>query len=56
MKDSVVEEVRKIRHEIELDYGQDIDKYLEHIYAEQKKHGKKLICRQPKLLHKRRAM
>lgn len=56
MKDSIVEEVRKIRHEIEQEYGQDIDKYIEHVYTEQKKHGKKLVCRQPKLARKRTAM
>ncbi|MBN1974088.1 MAG: hypothetical protein JW787_10650 [Sedimentisphaerales bacterium] len=56
MKDSIVEKVRKVRHEIEQEYGQDIEKYLEHIYTEQKKHGHKLVRRQPKLLKKRRAM
>ncbi len=56
MKDIIVEEVRKIRHEIEQEYDQNIDKYLEHVYTEQKKHGQKLVCRKPKLLHKRRAV
>jgi hypothetical protein len=56
MKDSIVEEVRKIRHDIEKEYGQDIEKYLEHVYKEQKKHGRKLVRRQPKPLRKRKAM
>ena len=56
MKDSIVEEIRKIRHDIEQEYGQDIEMYLEHIYTEQKKHNKKLANRQPKLLRKRSAM
>ena len=56
MKDIIVEKVRKIRHEIEQEYGQNIEKYLEHIYTEQKKHGNKLVRRQPKPSRKRKAM
>ena len=56
MKDMIVEEVRRIRHEIEKEYGQDTQKYLEHIYTAQKKHGNKLVSRQPKPLNKRKAM
>lgn len=56
MKDVIVEEVRKIRHEIENEYDHNIEKYLDHVYTEQKKHGLKLVCRQPKLLKKRKAM
>ena len=56
MKDIIVEEIRKIRHEIEQEYGQDIQKYLEHIYEVQKIHGSKLVRRQPKPLNKRKAM
>jgi hypothetical protein len=56
MKDSIVEEVRKIRHNIEKEYGQNIEKYLEHIYTEQKKHGHKLVHRKPRPLRKRKAI
>ena len=56
MKDIIVEEVRKIRHEIEQEYNQDMDKYLEHIYEEQKKHEQKLVRRHPKLLKKRKVI
>jgi hypothetical protein len=56
MKDIIIDEVRKIRHKIEQEYDQDSEKYLQHIYAAQKKHGHKLVRRQPKPLRKRRAM
>ena len=56
MKDLIVEEVRKIRHEIEQEYDQSMEKYLEHIYTEQKKHGNNLVRRRPKPLRKRKAM
>lgn len=56
MKDQIVEEVRKVRHEIERQYDQDTGKYLEHLYAEQKKHGAKLVRRQPKPIRKRKAV
>ena len=55
MKDIIVDKIRKVRHEIECQY-QDTDKYLEHIYADQKKHGPKLVRRQPKPLRKRKAV
>ena len=56
MKDMIVEEVRRIRHEIEQEYDQDTNKYLEHVYAAQKKHGQKLVRRQPKPISKRKAI
>ncbi len=56
MKDIIVEEVRRIRHEIEKEYDHDPAKYLEHIYSEQKKHGHKLAHRKPKPLKKRKAI
>ena len=56
MKDLIVEEVRKIRHEIEQEYNQSMEKYLEHIYTEQKKHGNNLVRRRPKPLRKRKAI
>ena len=56
MKDVIVEEVRNIRHQIEQEFNQDTDKYLKHVYAAQKKHGNKLVSRQPKPLRKRKAI
>jgi len=56
MKDIIVEEVRKIRRQIEQEYDQDTEKYLEHVYAEQKKHGSKLVRRKPKPARKRKAV
>ena len=56
MKDIIVEEVRRIRHEIEKEYDQDPAKYLEHIYSAQKKHGDRLVRRQPKPLKKRKVI
>ena len=46
-KDPIVEEVRKIRHQIESDYKNDSDKYYEHLLNIQKKYRRRLIKRQP---------
>ena len=54
MKDEIVDEIRKIRHEIEEEYGDDPKRYLEYIYETQKKHGDKLVCRKPKRLTRKR--
>jgi len=56
MKDPIVEQTRRIRREIEQEFDQDSQKYLEHVYEAQKQHGSRLICRQPKPLRKRKAM
>ena len=56
MKDIIVDEIRKVRHQIEQQFNQDVDRYLEYIYAEQKKHGPKLVRRRPKPIRKRKAM
>ncbi|MCP4570497.1 MAG: hypothetical protein GY841_23180 [FCB group bacterium] len=45
--DPIIEEIRKIRHEIEAECGNDADKYFQHIQEIQKKH-KHLVRRQPK--------
>lgn len=56
MKDTIVDEVRRIRREIEKEYAQDPAEYLEHIYSAQKEHGDKLVHRQPKPLKKRKVL
>ena len=53
MKDEIVAEVRKVRYQIEREYNKDTDKYLNHVYKAQKKHGSLLVCRKPKLIKKR---
>lgn len=49
-KDPIVEEVRRIRHEIERECDGDPDKLFEYFRASQEKLGKRLVRRQPKLL------
>ena len=54
MNDPIVEEIRKIRKDIENEYHNDINKHLEHIYKMQKKHGQKLVSRKPRLILKKK--
>ncbi|MBN2129635.1 MAG: hypothetical protein JW741_09065 [Sedimentisphaerales bacterium] len=56
MNDPIVEETRRIRRQIEEEFGHDPQKYLDHVYEAQKQHGDKLVRRQPKPLRKRRAV
>jgi hypothetical protein len=56
MKDTIVQEVRETRHEIEQEFGHDVNKYLNHVYEAQKKHGDRLVRRQPKLLKRRKVV
>ena len=56
MKDAIVEEVREMRRQIEEEFDHDVNKYLDHVYEAQKKHGARLVCRQPKLLKQRKAI
>ena len=56
MKDAIVKEVREIRRQIEQEFDHDVSKYLNHVYEAQKKHGSKLVRRQPKLLKRRKAV
>lgn len=56
MNDAIVEETRRIRQQIEQEFGRDTNKYLQHVYAAQKQHGNKLVRRQPKRMIKRRAV
>jgi len=54
MKDAIVKEVRETRRQIEQEFDHDVNKYLDHVYEAQKKHGDKLVRRQPKLLKQRK--
>ncbi len=54
MKDVIVREVRETRRQIEREFNHDVNKYLDHVYEAQKKHGDKLVRRQPKLLQQRK--
>jgi hypothetical protein len=50
MKDAIVKEIRDIRKQIEAEFDHDPGKYLDHVYEAQKKHGTRLVRRQPKPL------
>ncbi|KAF0122638.1 MAG: hypothetical protein FD151_659 [bacterium] len=54
IKDPIVEEVRKVRHQTEREFGNDVKKHIEHIYREQRKHSKKLVSRQPRMLKRKK--
>jgi transposase len=56
MKDTIAKEVWETRHEIEREFGHDVNEYLKHVYKAQKKHGDRLVRRQPKLLKRRKVM
>ncbi len=46
--DPIVEEVRKIRFEIEREYENDDEKYFQHLLSFQKKMKERLVSREPK--------
>ena len=56
MNDAIVEETRRIRQQIEQEFGHDTNKYLQHVHAAQKQHANKLARRQPRRMTKRRAV
>ncbi|MBP7052514.1 MAG: hypothetical protein KBE65_15990 [Phycisphaerae bacterium] len=53
---AIVEEVREVRQQIEQEFDHDVAKYLDHVYEAQKKHGDRLVRRQPKMLMQRKAV
>ena len=55
MEDAVIREGRETRYQIEQEFHHDANKYLDHVYEAQKKHGDRLVRRQPKLLKTREA-
>ena len=56
MQDAVVDEIRKIRQDIEREFDDDPDKYLKHVYETQKRHGDRLVRREPKPRKARKAI
>jgi hypothetical protein len=54
MKDPVVEEIRKIRHEIEAENHNNADELVRTIMEKQKRHSKVLISRKPKLIRRKK--
>ena len=46
-EDPIVNEVRKIRRQIEQECGLDSKKYYQHLKTIQKKFAGRLVCRQP---------
>ena len=48
--DAIVEEVRRIRHEIESECQKDPDKLFEYFQASQEKLGNRVVRREPKLV------
>lgn len=55
MRDVVVEEIRSFRREIEAEFDNNQEKYLQHVYEEQKKRAERLVRLGPKPAPKRRA-
>jgi len=49
-KDPIVQEVRKIRHEIERECEKDPDKYYQYLKSLQENLVERLVCRQAKPL------
>jgi len=49
-KDTIVEQVRMIRHEIEQECQQDPDRLFQYFRGSQEKLRNRLVCRGPKLL------
>ena len=49
-KDPIVEEIRRIRHEIERECKQNPDKLFQYFQASQKKLSDRLVRREPKPL------
>jgi len=53
MQDPIIDDIRKIRKEIEEDFQNDPQKHLKHVQEAQKKHGEKLVSRKPRLIPKK---
>ena len=53
-KDPIVEDVRKVRKQLEKKFGSDQDAFLKHIYDQEKKAKARLVSHSPKkrLAHK----
>ncbi|MFH1717908.1 MAG: hypothetical protein ABIF19_11190 [Planctomycetota bacterium] len=55
-QDAIVEQTRRIRKQIEQEFGNDPKKYLLYVYEAQKQHGDKLVRRKPKPMRKRKVV
>jgi hypothetical protein len=47
-KDPIVEEVRKVRHQLEKEYGSNMNSIFRHIYKRQIKNNARLVKLSPK--------
>jgi hypothetical protein len=47
-KDPIVEEIRKIRRQIEKENGDDLDRMAEAYYENQRRHPEKYVTRHPR--------
>jgi hypothetical protein len=54
-KDPIVEDIRKVRKQLENEFGPDQDAFLKHIYDQEKKAKSRLVARSPKKLFSRKA-
>lgn len=54
MRDPIVNEVRKIRKDLEEEYNNDAGNLLTYIYAEQKKHQDRLTSKQSRKIKQQR--
>jgi hypothetical protein len=48
--DPIIRQVRKTRHQIEIETQQDPDLYYQHLVKLQETFSERLVCRKPKLL------
>ena len=48
LRDPIIEEVRQVRHKIEVECEDDPQKYYEHIQQVQEKYRNRLVQRKPK--------
>ena len=48
VRDPIVEEIRKIRRDIEQECKQDSEAYFAHLLDIQQKYADRLVCRRPK--------
>ena len=49
-RDPIVDEVRRVRHEIERKLGSDRDAFYRHVQKLQKALGDRVVCRKPRRL------
>jgi hypothetical protein len=50
MKDPIVEEVRRVRHELECELDNDPKRIYEHLRRVQARYAERVVSRQPKRL------